>query len=478
MTENESIRPEAEPTRAAETSPPAGAQPAAEHSEVSAGSGEAGAERPAPGESAAPAWQAAPTESYSTPPPSYQPGSYSVPVYAEQRAYSAPPSYGDQATYAGPGAYPAPPASGGPYGRRPSRLGKGLALGAAAVVLAASSGTIGAWTALELTDRPTATSSAGAGSDTSSPRAAAPVIQRDSLAQIAAKVQPSVVSIDTGTGEGSGVVLSADGYVLTNNHVVATARGNTVTVTFSDGKTAQATIVGTDPRTDLAVLKAQGVSGLTAATFGDSSGMEVGDTVLALGSPLGLEGSVTAGIISAKDRTIQVGGDSQESPFAPQNSGVTSIAGALQTDAAINPGNSGGALVNLSAEVIGINTAIATAGTSSGNIGVGFAIPSNRAKQVADQLIKGEKVSHPFLGVSVVAGQNGAVVDSVRSGSPADKAGLERGDVITKVDDTVIRGSDDVVSAVQSHKVGDRVEITYTRDGAQKTTTATLAEAS
>src|SRR5262249_5094525 len=157
---------------------------------------------------------------------------------------------------------------------------------------------------------------------------------------------------------------------------------------------AQATIVGTDPASDLAVIKAQGVSGRTPAKFGDSNNIQQGDTVLALGSPLGLDGSVTAGIVSALDRTISgAGGQSQ-----PRHGRPTSISHAIQTDAAINPGNSGGALVNLAGEVIGINTAIATSGQGEGNIGVGFAIPSNRAKQVADQLLKGQKVSHPFLG--------------------------------------------------------------------------------
>jgi putative serine protease PepD len=348
-----------------------------------------------------------------------------------------------------------------------------VATGTAAVVLAVTSGLLGGVIATRLDDDATTTPTGG-----NRPAAAAPVIQRDSLATIAANVQPSVVSISTGSGEGSGVVLSADGYVLTNNHVVASAQGEQVQVAFSDGKTATGKIVGTDPRTDLAVVKVDGVSGLTPAKFGDSGAMQVGDTVLALGSPLGLEGSVTAGIVSALDRTIRVNGEQQQQ--APQSGGVRSLAGLLQTDAPINPGNSGGALVNLNGEVIGINTAIATSGQGEGSIGVGFAIPSNRAKQVAEQLRSGERVSHAFLGVNVTdaEGGNGAVVASVQPDSPAAKLGLQRGDVVTKLGAKSINDSDDLVSAVQSAKVNDRMELTYVRNGEQKTATVTLGEAS
>jgi putative serine protease PepD len=257
-------------------------------------------------------------------------------------------------------------------------VAKFAAAGIAVVALMFGSGVGGGALALALADNsgPTRTYSA------------APVIDSADLPKIAAAVQPSVVSIQAGSGEGSGVILTADGYVLTNNHVVASAGGDTVRVVFADGKNADAEIVGTDPKTDLAVVKATGVSGLTPAKLGDSDAMQVGDQVLALGSPLGLQGSVTAGILSARDRTIQAG--SQQQPGA----GASSISGLLQTDAPINPGNSGGALVNTRGEVIGINTAIATSGQSTGNIGVGFAIPSNKAKVVAEALQRGEKVSH------------------------------------------------------------------------------------
>jgi putative serine protease PepD len=366
---------------------------------------------------------------------------------------------------------------GGAQPRQPGRFGRLVATGAAAVLLAVGSGLLGGVIATRLDDDGTTDTGNGR------PVSAAPVIQRDSLASIADAVQPSVVSVATGNSTGSGVVLSADGYVLTNNHVVSGAQGGEVRITFSTGKSAEGKVVGTDPPTDLAVVKVDGVTDLKPARFGDSSAMQVGDTVLALGSPLGLEGSVTAGIVSALNRTIRANGEQQpESPFSPQQQqqGGRSLSGLLQTDAPINPGNSGGALVNLNGEVIGINTAIATSGESSGNIGVGFAIPSSKAKTVAEQLKAGKKVSHPFLGVNVIDAQggNGALISSVQPGSPAAKLGLQQGDIVTRLGDKEVNDSDDLVSAVQTGKVGDRVELTYVRNGDQKTATVTLGEAS
>jgi putative serine protease PepD len=304
---------------------------------------------------------------------------------------------------------------------------------------------------------------------------AAPVVDRSSLAQIAAKVQPTVVVIQTPSGEGSGVIMSADGYIVTNNHVVSGARGNTVSVTFNSGKKVDGTIVGTDPRTDLAVVKVQGVTGLTAATWGNSDDVQVGDTVLAIGSPLGLQGSVTAGIVSALHRTITVG-DDQRGPFSSGGSSTT-IGDAIQTDAPINPGNSGGALVDTNGQVIGINSAIATSG-SSGNIGVGFAISSNKAKAVTEQLINGGKVSHPYLGVRMSdAASGGAQVESIESGSPASKSDLKVGDVVTKIDGRAVAGSEDVVAVVQSGKVGQQLQLTVVRSGSEISVTVTLGEA-
>jgi putative serine protease PepD len=363
---------------------------------------------------------------------------------------------------------PPPPAYGPPPQPPPNRVGRLVLAVAAAAALAVSSGLTGALVMHQI----------DGGSTTTVNRAAAPVVDRSSLARIIAAVQPSVVSINTGSAEGSGVIISADGAILTNNHVVATARGNsTMRVTFATGRTATATVVGTDPRSDLAVIKAQGVSGLTAATFGNSDDLQQGDTVLALGSPLGLSGSASEGIVSALHRTITVGGD--ETPSS-RGAGAGSISDAIQTDAAINPGNSGGPLVNLAGEVVGINTAIATSGQGQGNIGVGFAIPSNRAKQVATELLAGQKVSHAFLGVRVsdADGGGGAVISDVVAGGPAAAAGLAKGDVVTKVGGKSITDADGLVAAVNAAKPGDKLVLTVNRNGAQTEISVTLGEAS
>jgi putative serine protease PepD len=333
-----------------------------------------------------------------------------------------------------------------------------FALLAAMLVLMLGSGLFGGWVATRLDDQTAIATTASGAAATS----------QSSLSGIVDRVQQSVVSIKTGQGEGSGVVLDRDGYILTNNHVVATATGSSVTATFSDGTSQQATIVGADARSDLAVIKVDDAGDLTPAVFGDSGTVRVGDEVLALGSPLGLEGSVTSGIISAKNRTIQ----------ETEDSGSTSISGMLQTDAAINPGNSGGALVNSAGDVIGIDTAIATAGGGNGNIGVGFAIPSDTAVQVSKQLIRGEQVAHPYLGISVGdASGGGALVQAVADSGPAAQAGLRAGDVITKLDDHTVNNSDDLVTAVQGGGVGDRLPLTYTRNGAEQHTTVTLGNA-
>jgi putative serine protease PepD len=429
--------------------------------------------------------------------PLQQPASpWQQPAYQQPAGYAQHPGYAGQ-QYPPYGQYPA-----GTYGHqqypgaeqaqapwaapvatqtRQPGAGRGRRIfvaGAAAVLIALAGGGVGAAAVLAMDDDNGGAAAVQAGNSSVSR-----VVDRSSLASIAAAVQDSVVSITTGSGEGSGVILSADGYVLTNNHVVATAQGDTVNVVFADGKKATATIVGTDPRTDLAVIKAAGVSGLKKATFGKSADMQVGDTVLALGSPLGLEGSVTSGIISAKDRTIQSGGEDQPppDPFGgqqQQQQATTTMSGLLQTDAPINPGNSGGALVNVNAQVIGINSAIATSGSGNGNIGLGFAIPSDKAIQVANDLMAGRKVSHPALGVNVAAAENGgALVTNVVANSAAAKAGLERGDVITTANGKPINDSDDLVAVIQSGKVGDQVTIQFTRNGAQKTVSATLQEA-
>jgi putative serine protease PepD len=370
---------------------------------------------------------------------------------------------------------PAGPGGGGPIppwnqpapaAGRPNNVARGLVAGVAALAIALTAGGVGGFVGYSLhpDGSPVQLPAASAGKD------AAPVIDRSSLASIAAALQPAIVDVKTNAGEGSGVVVSADGNIVTNNHVVEGAR--TVSVTFNSGKSLPAKIAGTDPKTDLAVLKVD-TSGLTFAKWGDSNGVRVGDTVLAIGSPLGLQGSVTAGIVSALHRTITVGGD-QRTQF--DTGSQTTIGDAIQTDAPINPGNSGGALVNTNGEVIGINSAIATQG-SNGNIGVGFAISANKAKSVTDQLASGGKVSHPYLGVSIGnADSGGAKIQSVEKGSPAEKAGLAAGDVVTKVGDRPITGSEDLIGAIQGSAVGSTLQLTVQRGGGEQTIAVTVGE--
>jgi putative serine protease PepD len=316
------------------------------------------------------------------------------------------------------------------------------------------------------------------------------------FAGIAAKVLPSVVSINvTGANEsdtGSGVILQSDGYILTNNHVVAAASSSgSVSVTFNDGSASSASIVGTDPLDDLAVIKVS-KTGLTPATLGDSSAIQVGDPVLAVGSPLGLTGTVTQGIVSALNRPVETEDESQQqtNPFGlgggSTQSADPTVIDAIQTDAAINPGNSGGALVDAAGDVVGINSAIASLGSSSlgsssqsGSIGVGFAIPIDQAKAIASELITTGHASHPLLGVSLEdstssTGLDRAVVHTVTANGPAAKAGIKAGDVITAVDGAETSGADAVIAAIRSHQPGQQVTVTVQRGSSSKTVTATL----
>jgi putative serine protease PepD len=316
-------------------------------------------------------------------------------------------------------------------------------------------------------------------------------------------VLPSVVKVNvTGSseaGSGSGIVLSKDGEILTNNHVVAVAgKSGSISVNFNDGTTKKATIIGTDPLTDIAVIKAEGVDDLTPAALGKSSALRVGQTVVAVGSPFGLNATVTSGIVSALNRPVSVStdesqgqsqdpfgfGDGQQQQQSPSQSLSTTYP-AIQTDAAINPGNSGGPLVDLSGRVVGINSSIRTASDSTsstdegGSIGLGFSIPIDEVLPIATQIIDKQTPTHARLGVEVsdVSGSSlnqGGKLQSVESGGAADKAGLEKGDVITKVDDEVIDGSESLVATVRGHRPGDKVSITYLRDGKTDTTTADL----
>jgi len=337
----------------------------------------------------------------------------------------------------------------------------------------------------------------------------------------AAKASPSVVTISvTGTqesGTGSGIILSSDGYVLTNTHVVTLdgeTANPTITVTDNNGKIYTAKVVGTDPVVDLAVIKLNGASGMTPATFANSDKLNVGDTAVAIGAPLGLSGTVTDGIVSSLNRSIQIAssaapsqGDQQQQQGNGDNNfwnfdlpgqgngdsnGSQSASSyislpVVQTDAAINPGNSGGALLNAKGQVIGINVAIASAGQSStssdqsGSIGVGFAIPSNLGERVANELIKNGKATHGLLGATVKDASSakgattvGADIASVTSGGAAAKAGLQAGDVVTNFNGTPITNPTDLTAQVRYLAAGSTADLTYQRGGKSFTVKVTL----
>ncbi|EFT14943.1 trypsin [Cutibacterium modestum HL037PA3] len=302
------------------------------------------------------------------------------------------------------------------------------------------------------------------------------------------------ITVTTGDGgdEGSGVVVDSNGNIVTNNHVVSDATsGGRLTVSMGN-KTYDAKVVGTDPSTDLAVIRVTNPpESMKPIEFADSSKLAVGAPVMAVGNPLGLSGSVTTGIISALNRPVTtMNRDDSDGLLGSydSSSGVV-VTNAIQTSAAINPGNSGGALVNANGELVGINSSIASlpsAGRSqSGNIGIGFAIPSNLAKSIADQIIQTGKATHAFLGISVrdaatgKAGVNiqGAGIAAVTPSSAADRAGLRRGDVITKIDDTEVPSGESLVGLIRSFKAGQKATISYIRGSQEATVDVTMGTA-
>ncbi len=363
---------------------------------------------------------------------------------------------------------PVPPA-GRAAGPAPGRGGTVALVLATALLAGGVGGGIGVWAAGQ--DDGT---TAAIGSTTPSTTTRTVLLPDSSIEKVAADVLPSVVSIQVragqSSGSGSGVILSADGLVLTNNHVVeAAASGGSLTVTLQDGRSFDATLVGRDPGSDLAVIRATDASGLDAAKLGSSADLVVGQTVVAIGSPLGLSGTVTSGIVSAKNRPVVTDSDA---------TGEGAVLDAIQTDAAINPGNSGGALVNLQGEVVGINSAIATlssGGGQSGSIGLGFAIPIDQAKRIADEILESGTASRAQLGVTVGDAEGGgARIGEVTSGGAADRAGLRSGDVVRTFGDRVIDSADALVAAVRSATPGAGVPVTYERDGTTATVTVTL----
>ncbi|MCK8608934.1 S1C family serine protease [Agromyces sp. C10] len=415
---------------------------------------------------------------------------------------SVPPAFGG----------PAPAASAAPEGPQKRRAGFGIA--AAVVAAALIGGASGAGITALMNDD---------GDDTvlqSSTGERIVINDTESVNQIsavAAAASPSVVTIAVsggqGQGTGSGVILSEDGYVLTNTHVVTLdgATGDpSIQVRTDDGRLYSAELVGTDPLSDLAVIKLVDASGLSPIEFADSDELNVGDTAIAIGAPLGLSGTVTNGIVSALNRSIDVQsaaapetpddggqgeGEQGESPFdfwnfdvpgqqgQSQGSGLISIP-VIQTDAAINPGNSGGALLDSEGRLIGVNVAILSAGGSSGeagNIGVGFAVPSNLAERVANEIIENGAATHGLLGATVTSAQAagegstvGALISEVTPGGAAEAAGLEAGDVVTALNGIPITDQTDLTAQVRALPGGADAELTYTRDGESSTVTVTL----
>lgn len=306
-------------------------------------------------------------------------------------------------------------------------------------------------------------------------------------AAVAGAVTPSTVTIavagPAGQGSGSGVVWDEEGHVVTNAHVVAGAQQ--VQVSLSDGRTYEASVVGSDPSSDLAVLQlTDPPSGLTPIGVGDDGALQVGDPVMAVGSPLGLSGTVTTGIVSALDRPVTT----QSTEQSPTGQGVPVVTNAIQTSAAINPGNSGGALVNAAGDLVGINSSIAslsqgTPGGQAGSIGIGFAIPATKVSLIADQLIETGTASHAFLGVGLSDGRatvdgatlTGAQVQQVEDGSPADSAGLQAGDVIVAIDEEPVPGATALVGQVRERASGQEAVLGVVRDGERQDISVTFA---
>ena len=507
---------------AAQTAP---AAPAASESAPAAPTSTASSVAPSPAPSAPPAPPVFPV-----PPAGYPAGAQ---AYARPQGYAgqpagpqtyagqpaSAPSYAGQPTGAafgvGGDAQPTLPIHGAPEtapapaaAKKPSGVGKVVGLLVAAAIVGGAAGLGGAYAGTNLF-APTSTSPA-AGPETVT------INDRDGVTRttaIAAKVVPSVVTISAsssnGGGTGSGVILTEDGYVVTNTHVVTLdgATGNaTVRVTTSDGRVYDAEVVGLDPLYDLAVIKLEGAEGLTPIEFADSSDLNVGDETIAVGAPLGLANTVTTGIVSALNRSISIASsaapdagdeeevqpDEQDGPFRfdfgqprqPSGPSQTISIAVIQTDAAINPGNSGGALVDAEGRLIGINVAIATAGGSSqgsGSIGVGFAIPSDIVSRVTDELIENGEATHGLLGASVrpaasVEGAEftGAYIAEIVPDGAAAAAGLQEGDVVTSFNGVPITDATDLTAQVRALAAGSDAELTFVRDGESRTVEVTL----
>lgn len=417
--------------------------------------------------------------------PSARPSSQPFPEQAPQQypqptSVQAPPSAPGQASFADP--YQ-PQLSSQPQEKKRWSTPAVAALLLAGAVVASAVTYVGMDSINDNKTSNNATSSfdnSSSSSKSSEEKNASNPVKPGSTTDVANKVLPSVVSIrvttSRGGDEGSGSVISSDGLILTNNHVVAGAQGGRakMEVTLNDGRSLEAEVVATDPQTDIAVIKAKNVTDLQPIEFGDSDKVNVGEDVMAIGSPLGLSATVTTGIVSAKNRPVQASGE---------DGGEASLIDAIQTDASINPGNSGGALVDMEGKLIGIPSVIASTGGRevAGSIGLGFAIPINQAERISKQLIDNGKAEHPIIGAKVDtrSSENGAVIADVNKDSPADKAGLKKGDLVTHVDDRRVDSGVGLIAAIRSHAVGDKVKLKVKEgpDGKEREVELTLTTA-
>lgn len=373
-----------------------------------------------------------------------------------------------------PRAYP-PPITGHPQAEPPHRKKSTGARVAGLLAVALAAAAVGGFGGVAATTYFAADDGSSAVSNT--------VVQADpnqpNWTEVAAAAERAVVAIQvqssSGAGQGSGVVIDQQGHIVTNNHVISGSGGSAQLTVIMGGRTYDATVVGTDPSTDLAVIKlVDPPDELQVIPFGDDSALNVGDPVMAIGNPLGLDGTVTTGIVSALDRPVTTRAVDPNASVGSQNDIV--VTAAIQTNAAINPGNSGGALLNASGELVGITSSIATLSQSSqgsgGNIGIGFAIPGDQVRYVADQLIESGTAQHPQIGVTATDSQEqgrlGAQVVSVVDGSPAEAAGLEVDDLITAVDGRNVTSMQSLVALVRAQRVGEPVALTIVRGGEEQ----------
>jgi putative serine protease PepD len=341
-----------------------------------------------------------------------------------------------------------------------------IALAVGWLLAAALVSAVTAVTVLAIDDEPGGSAAAGAVDTSGTPAATTDGLSisevydgaKDSVVVIRAQGQSATpFGTQEQTAQGSGFVYDANGHIVTNYHVVQGAE--TVSVTFPDGEEVDADVVGTDPSTDLAVLELQQDVNAEPIPLGDSGALEVGETVVAIGSPFGLEGTVTSGIVSAVDRTIS----------SPNGFGIDN---AIQTDAAINSGNSGGPLLDTSGRVVGVNTQIESG--SGGNDGIGYAVPSSTVRDIAQQLIADGTAEHAFLGVTMSQATGDVRIEQVRG--PAEEAGVRVGDVVTAVDGETVESPDDLQAAVEAKKPGDALELELTRSGDSRTVTVELGD--